>query len=62
MCQSLGMLIFFLYFYSSRSEAKEPIGPLVIDDTIETCLNYNEYVVYNTNLVKMRYLIRIEFR
>lgn len=50
-----------IYFYSSRSDAKEPIGQLVKDDTIETYLNYNEYVVYNANLVRMRYLLRIEF-
>ncbi|KAG8198281.1 hypothetical protein JTE90_021535 [Oedothorax gibbosus] len=44
------------------SDAKEPIGELVEDSSTETCLNYNEYVVYDSELVKMKYLLRVEFK
>ncbi|GIY03148.1 poly polymerase 2 [Caerostris extrusa] len=43
------------------SVAKAPFGPLVDDTSEEYYLKYNEYVVYDVNQVKMKYLLRIKF-
>ncbi|GFR14956.1 hypothetical protein TNCT_320741 [Trichonephila clavata] len=44
-----------------RSEAKVPCGPLISDPDYTGSLHYNEYIVYDVQQVKMKYLIRIKF-
>ncbi|XP_015913216.2 poly [ADP-ribose] polymerase 2 isoform X1 [Parasteatoda tepidariorum] len=43
------------------SEAKVPVGPLLENPDHAGSLQYNEYIVYSTKRVKMRYLVRIKF-
>ncbi|KAG8198282.1 hypothetical protein JTE90_021536 [Oedothorax gibbosus] len=46
---------------SLSSEAKLPYGPLSEDSSYAGYLIYNEYIVYNVNQVKMKYLVRVKF-
>ncbi|CAD6197649.1 unnamed protein product [Caenorhabditis auriculariae] len=38
-----------------------PLGKAKIDTALNSALLYNEYIVYNTNQIKMRYLVRLRF-
>ena len=50
--------------YVDHDEYKIPIGfgkDQVFDNGQNSSLLYNEYIVYNTNQIKMKFLLKIEF-
>lgn len=47
--------------YSTLDGIKIATGGLKKAD-FPTCLNYNEYVVYDINQVKMKYLVKVKFQ
>lgn len=38
-----------------------PMGHAVPSDARQTSLLYNEYIVYNTDQINMKYLLRVDF-
>ena len=38
-----------------------PCGKGVLDEDFQTSLLYNEYIVYNTAQIKMKYLLKLKF-
>lgn len=38
-----------------------PMGPVGTTDRAGLSLQYNEYIVYHTDQVRMRYLVRVRF-
>lgn len=56
------MLIYFLHF--CRNGSTVPLGPASETGILNPegyTLNYNEFVVYNPNQVRMRYLLKVQF-
>ena len=38
-----------------------PMGPVATSERVGLALQYNEYIVYHTDQVRMRYLVRVRF-
>jgi hypothetical protein len=53
-----------LFFINRNDDIVVPMGPGVpatVNNGKGISLNYNEYIVYDTKQVRMRYLIKLKF-
>lgn len=56
------LLKIFHFKFLRENGVKVPCGKVIEAEKTEKCsLNYNEYIVYDTSQIKMRYLVKIEF-
>jgi hypothetical protein len=50
--------------FNSNNDVRLPMGPAQSTNIVNSkgyTLNYNEYIVYDTRQVRMRYLIQLKF-
>lgn len=49
-------------FHMREDGVKIPLGPAEIDESIQSSLLYNEYIVYDVAQVKVQYLLKMNFK